>query len=201
MSSRSATASPIRCNAPRQGSNPGHSHQPATGWIGPHAPLNGPVEGGDLIAHLPPGLEERPHDQPNLWRAVDQRLDMSIEPLATPGSRQQAECLEDPADQVAQPRAHADQLGSGAKQRSGSMGVQGLHVHGLVPAGAHHLRQAFRVILIGLVEPHLQRGFDPPGVETFHLDARLPQAVNEPGHHRPGLDSSRRIGAGMAQNP
>jgi len=49
------------------------------------------------------------------------------------------------------------------------MHIQRLDVHRLVPSGPDDLRQTFRVVLIGLVEPHLQRRFDPPSIQTLHV--------------------------------
>lgn len=77
------------------------------------------------------------------------------------------------------------------------MGVQEFDVHGRVPAGADHLRLPFSIILVGLVEPHLQRGVHPSRVQTFYRQPSLAQSMHQPGCHRSGLNPHPRVGARM----
>ena len=52
------------------------------------------------------------------------------------------------------------------------------------------------VVLIGLVEPHLQGGLHASGVQTHNVQSGAAQAVNKPRGHRSCLDADLRIDAG-----
>jgi len=50
------------------------------------------------------------------------------------------------------------------------MRIERLHMNRAIPSRAHYLLQPLRVVLVGFVEPHLQRGFDTPGVMTQDIN-------------------------------
>jgi hypothetical protein len=53
------------------------------------------------------------------------------------------------------------------------MRIERLHMDRAIPSRAHYLLQPLRVVLVGFVEPHLQRGFDTPGVMTQDINPSL----------------------------
>jgi len=94
---------------------------------------------------------------------------------------------------VRQPRRHADELRSCAEQGTRPMGVERLHVHGPIPARAHDLRQPLRVVLVGLVELHLERGACVPGVQAGDVEPSAAQFMHEPRRHRTGFQPDMRV--------
>src|SRR3954469_13951934 len=80
------------------------------------------------------------------------------------------------------------------------MRVERLHVDRPIPSRAHDLGQPFGVVLVGLVELHLQSGLHFPGVQTLDIEASAAQTVNKPGGHRTGLDPHFGIGTGIFRN-
>ena len=61
------------------------------------------------------------------------------------------------------------------------MRIEGLHVDRPIPSRTHDLRQPLGVVLVGLVEPHLQRGLHAPGVQALDVKASAAQAMHQPG--------------------
>jgi hypothetical protein len=57
-----------------------------------------------------------------------------------------------------------------------------------VPPGANNLSQSLRVVVIGLVDLHLESGARMPGVETNDFEPEIAKLVHEPWRHRSGLD-------------
>jgi hypothetical protein len=51
------------------------------------------------------------------------------------------------------------------------MRIEGLHVHRPIPSRAHDLRQPSSIVLVGLVQPHLQGDLHLPGVQTSNVKA------------------------------
>src|SRR4051794_40864621 len=80
------------------------------------------------------------------------------------------------------------------------MRIEGLHVDRPIPSRAHDLSQPFGVVLVGLVELHLQSGLHSPGVQTLDIEASAAQAVNEPGCHRTGLDAHFGVDTSVLRN-
>src|SRR6478736_9582611 len=91
-------------------------------------------------------------------------------------------------------------LGGAAAERYGTMRIEGLHVNRPIPSRAHDLGQPFGIVLVGLVELHLQSGLHSPGVQTLDIEASAAQAVNEPGCHRTGFDAYFSVDTGMFRN-
>jgi len=84
-----------------------------------------------------------------------------------------------------------------APSRARAVGVERLHVHRPIPTRAHDLRQALRIVLVGLVHLHLERGAGMPGVKANNVEPPAAQLVHEPGRHRPGLDADLGIPSRM----
>lgn len=61
------------------------------------------------------------------------------------------------------------------------MRIDRLNVDRAIPSVAHQLRQAFSVVSGRSVKPHLQCSRHPSRVQADDIQARAPQAVNEPG--------------------
>ena len=101
----------------------------------------------------------------------EQYFDPPVEGQTAHGAGQQSERLEHTSDVVRQSCRHADELHPGAKQGARLMSVERLHVHRSIPPRAHDLRQSFRVILIGLVHLHLERGAGMPCVKADDIEA------------------------------
>jgi hypothetical protein len=80
------------------------------------------------------------------------------------------------------------------------MRIERLHMNRAIPSRAHYLLQPLRVVLVGFVEPHLQRGLDTPGVKTLDIKPSVAQAMNKPGRHRTGLDTHLDVSTGMSQH-
>ncbi len=130
-------------------------------------------------------------------RILDHRFDAAVEPEAAVGARQQTEGLEHAAHHVGQPGPHADELRPCAQKRSRLLSIQRLHMNGSVPAGADYLRQPFCIVLVGLVQPHLQRRLHPACVQDRDVETSGTQAVHKPRRHRAGLEAQLRVGARM----
>jgi hypothetical protein len=81
------------------------------------------------------------------------------------------------------------------------MSIKGLHMDHPIPPRAHDLRQPFSIVLVGLVQSHLQRHLHLPGVQTPNVDASAAQPMNKPGRHRTGLDTHLGVNTRMLQNP
>ena len=61
-------------------------------------------------------------------------------------------------------------------------------MNGSVPASANDLSQSLRVILIRLVDLHLEGGTCVPGIETNDFEPEIAKFMHEPWCHRSGLD-------------
>ena len=72
---------------------------------------------------------------------------------------------------VGEPRRHTHKLGASSKERPGTMRIEGLHVNRPTPSRAHDLGQPFGVVLVSLIELHLQSGLHPPGIKTRDIEA------------------------------
>src|SRR4051794_35412608 len=80
------------------------------------------------------------------------------------------------------------------------MCIERLHVDRSIPSGAHDLRQALGIVLVGFVEPHLQCGLYPPGIKTRDIEAGGAQPMDKPGYHRTGLNPNFCISTGMSEH-
>src|SRR3954465_15873151 len=80
------------------------------------------------------------------------------------------------------------------------MRIEGLYVDRPIPSRAHDLGQPFGVVLVGLVELHLQSGLHSPGVQPRDIGGGAAQAVNEPGCHRTGLDAHFGVDTSIFRN-
>jgi hypothetical protein len=61
----------------------------------------------------------------------------------------------------------------------------------------HHLSQALGVVLICLVEPHLQRRLHSSGIKAIHREAGRSQSMHQPRCHCACLDADPRVRAGV----
>lgn len=86
--------------------------------------MNRFVKNCNLLAQLPPGCQHWAHDGYEVDLIVEQGLDAAIERKTTHRSGQKAESLEHAPDVVRQARGHANELGSGSKQRASTMGLK-----------------------------------------------------------------------------
>jgi hypothetical protein len=162
-----------------------------------HSYPNRFVEGGNLLAQLSPGREHRSDDRRDVVTAGEQGLDAPIERHATHRAGQQAKRLEHATDMVRQSRCHACELAACAKQRPRPMGVERLDMHRPIPSRAHDLRQFLCIILIGLVDLHLERSPRMPGVKARDVEPAAAQFVHQPWRHRTGFDADTGILSGM----
>jgi hypothetical protein len=62
-----------------------------------------------------------------------------------------------------------------------------------VPAGANDLSQSLRVVLIRLIDLHLEGGARMPGIETNDFEPEIAEFMHEPRRHRSGLDPYSNI--------
>jgi hypothetical protein len=73
-----------------------------------------------------------------------------------------------------------------ARRQQGAAG-RALHVHRPEPAGADDLREAARVVAVGLVRHRAHGRLGPPGLEAHRRQARRDQALVQPGGQRARL--------------
>jgi hypothetical protein len=57
------------------------------------------------------------------------------------------------------------------------------------PPGTHDLRKSLCIILIGLVDLHLERSFCMPRIETRYIKPSAAQLMHEPRRQRTGLNA------------
>jgi hypothetical protein len=138
---------------------------------------------------LAPGGEQRTHDRTDFGRGLKERFDLAIKSSPPTGAGQQAERLQHTADHVGKPRRHPYELSASSEESSRAMRIERFDVDRPIPSCAHDLRQTFGVVLIGLVDPHLQCGLNAAGIQTLHIKPLATHAMNEPGRHRSGLDT------------
>jgi hypothetical protein len=62
-----------------------------------------------------------------------------------------------------------------------------------VPPGANDLSQSLRVVLVRLVDLHLEGGARMPGIETNDFEPEIAKFMHEPWCHRSGLDPIRAL--------
>ena len=67
------------------------------------------------------------------------------------------------------------------------MTVERLDMNGSIPSRANDLSQSLRVVLISLVDLHLEGSSCVPGVETNNFEAEIAKFMHEPWRHRSGL--------------
>src|SRR6476620_2795976 len=177
-----------------------HRHQQTADRIRPDLLQHRLVKDGDLLAQLPPRRKEGAHDQSNFGSAFKKCFDLPVKSETPAGARQQTERLQHPAYHVGEPRRHAHELGARSEECPSAMRIEGLHVDRPIPSRAHDLGQPFGVVLVGLVELHLQSGLHFPGVQTLDIETSAAQTVNEPGCHRTGLDAHFGVDTSMLRN-
>ena len=86
-------------------------------------------------------------------------------------------------------RQHPERFEQGTR----AVRVKRLHVHRPTPSRPHDLRQALRVVLVGLVHLHLQRSTGVPGIKAGDVEPSCAQFMHQPGRHGAGLDPGSRI--------
>jgi hypothetical protein len=97
--------------------------------------------------------------------------------------------LEHSSDVVGQSGRHTDELRPCAEKGAGAVAVERLDVNGPVPTGANDLSQALCVVLIRLVDLHLEGGTRMPGIKTHNFEAEIAEFMHEPWRHRSSFDS------------
>jgi hypothetical protein len=70
-------------------------------------------------------------------------------------------------------------------------------MHRPIPTRAHDLRQSLRIILIGLVDLHLECSPRMPGVKASDVEPAATQFVYQPWRHRTGFDTDTGILSGV----
>jgi hypothetical protein len=73
-------------------------------------------------------------------------------------------------------------------------------MHGPVPACPHDLCQTLSVVLVRLVDLHLEGRTGMPGIKADHLKLSPAQLVDQPGRHGACLDPDRRSTSRMPSN-
>ncbi|HVH80071.1 MAG TPA: hypothetical protein VM782_11815, partial [Stellaceae bacterium] len=122
------------------------------------------IESRYLLAQVPPGDKQWAHDQGDFGGTLKQRFDALIKFEAPAGAGQQAERLQHTAYHIGEARRHAYELSASSKESSRAVRIERLHMDGTIPSRPHDLRQAFSVVLVSLVQPHMQCGLHSPGI-------------------------------------
>jgi len=78
------------------------------------------------------------------------------------------------------------------------MRVQRLYIDRAVPTSSYYLGEALSIILIGLVDLHLERRPRMTRIQTNHIETLPSEFVHQPRCHRSGLDTDIRIMTCMA---
>ena len=89
---------------------------------------------------------------------------------------------------VGQSGCHAHELRPRAENCPRAVAIERLDVNRPIPAGANDLGQSLGVILIVLVDLHLEPGARMPRVEANHLEAEIAQFMHNPWRHGAGFD-------------
>jgi hypothetical protein len=75
-----------------------------------------------------------------------------------------------------------------AQKSTRAVAFERLDVNGPVPAGANDLSQSLGVVLIRLVDLHLEDAAPMPGIETNDFEPEIAEFMHQPWRHRSGLD-------------
>ena len=94
---------------------------------------------------------------------------MLLELAALAGGNEQPESLHQPADLVGKLGRDPDQPGSRRDQRAGQHAVEPFHAHLTIEADFRQMGQAIRIIRVGLVGGHVERGL---GMTSIDADRR-----------------------------
>ena len=89
---------------------------------------------------------------------------------------------------IGQSRRHTDELSPCAQKSTRAVAFERLDMDRPVPAGANDLSQSFRIVLIRLVDLHLEGGACVPSIETNDFESTIAEFMHEPWRHRAGLD-------------
>ena len=98
-----------------------------------------------------------------------QCFDTAVKRKPAHRSGQHSEGLEDTTNLVRQSCRHADQLGPRAEKGTSSVGVERFNMRGPIPSCAHDLCEPLRIVLIGLIDLHLERGSRMPRIEASDI--------------------------------
>jgi len=94
---------------------------------------------------------------------------------------------------VRQPCRHAHELRLGAKQGTRTVGIKRLHVHRPMPSCPHGLRQDLRVVLVGLVHPHLEGSTGMRRIKAGNVEPSAAQPRHKPRRHGTSLNTTLGI--------
>src|SRR5208283_2127181 len=89
-----------------------------------------------------------------------------------------------------QSRRHADELSPRTEKRTRAVAVERLDVNRSEPAGADDLSQPFRIVLIRLIDLHLESSAGVPSVETNDFKSESAQFMHQPWRHRASFDAN-----------
>jgi hypothetical protein len=137
---------------------------------------------------LPPGDEHGPDNERDVRTIEQQCFNFPIEWQSPHRAWQKAKGLEHPSDVVGQSGRHTDELSPCAEKGAGAVAFERFDVNGPVPAGANDLSQSLRVVLVRLIDLHLEGGSRMPGVETNNVKAEIAEFMYEPRRHRSSFD-------------
>src|SRR5258706_1035695 len=84
------------------------------------------------------------------------------------------------------------------QQSTGAMRVQRLHMHRAIPPRANDIGKPFSIVLVSLVDLHLERSASVPRVEADHVETAVTELMDQPRRHRSRLDTNFGIMTGMA---
>jgi hypothetical protein len=115
---------------------------------------------------LPPSDEHGADNRRDIGAVFQKNFNLPIKSQAPHRAWQQTESLEHSSDVVGQSGRHADESSPRAEKRARAMAVERLDVNRPEPAGSDDLSQSLRVVLIRLIDLHLEGGAGVPSVET-----------------------------------
>ena len=117
-----------------------------------------------------------------------QSLNLSIEWQSPHRAGQKTEGLEHAPAVIGQSCRHTNELSPCTQKSTQAVAFERFDVNGPIPASANDLSQSLRVVLIRLVDLHLEGGTRMPGIETNDFEPEIAEFMHQPWRHRSGLD-------------
>src|SRR6202034_3885809 len=145
-------------------------------------------------SQLPPSSRRFVLQSIPAWRQKDRRSPACLKSLVDEGSGERAREPDPEHDRetpnlVFQGHSLANQLLARDDQRAERMSLQRLHMHGLEEPGASQMRQASRVIAVGLVGgERLERLVGLSALDADHRETKLVQPVKKDRRHASCLE-------------
>ena len=138
------------------------------------------VEELDLVQDPQPDGQERVEGRQQQRPIGGQLAHPGVEPAAAEPAGEDAERLEQAADQVDQVLLDVDQPLARDHQALGLVAGQAADMDLFQPAGLGEAGQAFRIAAVGLARPVLESGVRLPGADADHRHAQRRQPVGQP---------------------